>query len=60
MTQGDRVCNRLRTLMDIECHFQRIVIEGQVLQVNQNLIREVNIGYFLQCEEKTPRTPHLP
>ena len=45
--------------MDIECHFQRIVIKGQVLQLNQNLIWEVTIGYFPQCKEKTPRTPHL-
>ena len=46
--------------MDIECHFQRIVIEGHVVQLNQNPIREVTIGYFPQCEEKTPKTPHFP
>ena len=46
--------------MDIKFHFQMIVIEGQVLQLNQNPIREVTIGYFPQCEEKTLRTPHFP
>ena len=45
--------------MNIECHFQRIVIKGQVLWLNQNPIREVTICYYSQCEEKTPRTPHL-
>ena len=43
--------------MDIECHFQRAVIEGQVLQLNQDPIREVTISYCPQYEEKTPRAP---
>ena len=43
--------------MYIECHFQREVIEGQVLELNQDPIREVTICYYPQCEEKTPRAP---
>ena len=39
-----------------ECHLQMIVVEG----LNQDLIREVAICYYPQCEEKTQRNPHLP
>ena len=46
--------------MDSECHFQKIVIEGQVLQLNQDLVWEITIGYPPQYKVKTRKLPHLP
>ena len=42
-----------------EYHFQRIVIEDQVLLSNQDLVWEVTICCYPQCEEKGSRTLHL-
>ena len=46
--------------MDSECHFQKIVVEGQVLQLNQDPDWEKTIGYPPQCEVKTEKLTHLP
>ena len=43
-----------------ECHFQRIIIKGQVLYPNEEPIREMTIGHPPQREEKGLKTPQLP
>ena len=46
--------------MDNECHFQKIVIEGRGLQLNQDPVWEITIGYPPQCEVKTRKLPYFP
>ena len=46
--------------MDSECHFQKIVIEGHVLQLNQDPVWEITICYPPQFEVKTRKLPYLP